>query len=779
MPLPSPALPFGRFALLFLLGVFAGTSAAFAEPEITGTSPRAVRPGEAVDLTITGKDLAGATSLWTSFPAEVTLAPDVKDNGQQADRVVFRVKAAANARGVGAVRVVTPTGVSPLRLVVVDDLPSVPQDSANKSPEKAQAVTLPVAADGTVDNLSLNYYRFKAEAGQRVSIEVLARRMGSALDPMIRLLKADGPEIAYNDDSPGLLGDARLCHTFAEAGEYVLEVRDIQFQGGGNHIYRLRMGEFPCVNVPYPLGVQRGKPVSLNFAGPDLENIEPVNLTAPTDPNVKWLTVGAKRAGGSASGFATVSVGDAEEVLETEPNSTPEQSQKVNLAANFNGRLDEPGDMDRFTFAGKKGQKLTFAAVTRSQGSPADLVLRLYDSAGKKLVEADDNGTEDAVLNATFPADGDFTLAVEDLLGRGGSQFAYRIAVSESVPSFTLEAASDTLNVPAGGVAMLPIVVRRSGYNDAIRIRAEGLSEGVTLCPTVVAAGQKGVNLCLKSTGAAKPGSLHSLKIVGEATIAGKPVREAADLTVALQAKTNQMPYPPQTLLNDLAMGVSPAAPFSLRTEPAEITFGPDLTANFKVIATRQKDYTEPITLAVTNINDGGPKPVPGLPANVTAALKPIPKDQQEIEITLTANNKAPLGEFTVVLDGTLKKGNQTIKQPAASLSVKLAKAYTLAIEPAEVKFKPEGKQKIQVKVERNPAFTGAVEVTFKNLPAGVTPANATIPADQSSVEVELAAAKDAGPASANNVTAEGQATQGKAKFAASSAPVTVTVETP
>ncbi len=779
MTFRHPALPFRLFGSLVLLGVIAGTSAAFAEPQITGTSPRAVRPGEAVDLTITGKDLAGATSLWTSFSAEVSLAPDVKDNGQQSDRVVFRVKAAANALGVGAVRVVTPTGVSPLRLIVVDDLPSVPQDSANKTPEKAQAVTLPAAIDGTVDNLSLNYYRFKAEAGQRVSIEVLARRMGSALDPMIRLLKADGPELAYNDDSPGLLGDARLCHTFAQAGEYILEVRDIQFQGGGNHIYRLRMGEFPCVNVPYPLGVQRGKPVTLNFAGPDLEGTLPVNLTAPTDPNVKWLTVGAKRASGSASGFATVSVSDAEEILEAEPNNTPEQSQKVNLAANFNGRLQEPGDMDRFTFPAKKGQKFTFAAVTRSQGSPADLVLRLYDSSGKKLAENDDSGTDDAILNATFPADGDFTLAVEDLLGRGGPQFAYRIAVSESVPSFTLEAASDTLNVPLGGVAMLPLVVRRSGYNDAIKVHAEGLPEGVTLCPTVVAAGQKGINVCLQSTDAAKPGVLNNLKIIGEATIAGKPVREVADITVALQAKTNQMPYPPAGLLNDLALGVSPAAPFSLRTEPAEITFGPDLTAKFKVIAKRQKDYTEPITLAVANINDGGPKPVSGLPPNVSAALKPIPKDQQEIEITLTANGKAPLGEFTVVLDGTLKKGKQTIKQPAASLSVKLAKAYTLTIEPNAVTFKPEGKQKIQVKVDRNPAFTGPVEVTFKNLPAGITPAKATIPADQSSVEVELAAAKDAGPASANNVTAEGQAAQGKAKFAASSAPLTVTIEAP
>lgn len=772
------ALPFHHLLSFFLLGIVLGNVSVFAEPQITGLSPRSVKPGEAIDVTITGKDLAGTTELWTSFPAEVSLAPGIKDNGKQADRVVFRLKPTdPNTMGVQGVRVVSPSGVSRLALVVVDDLPTVAQQASNKSPESAQTLKLPIAVDGRVDNLSLNYYRFAAKAGQRISLEVLARRMGSALDPMIRLFKADGPELAYSDDAPGLLGDARLCHTFEEDGDYILEVRDIRFQGGANHVYHLRVGEFPCINVPYPLGVKRGQNVTLNFAGPDSEGVEPLKLNVPKDPELKWLTVGAKQAGKLGSGFATVRVSDGEEILETEPNNTPEQSQKVNLAANFNGRLQEANDADRFTFSGKKGAKYTFAAETRSQGSPADLVLRLFDAKGKKIAEADDTGTEDAVLNATFPADGDFTLAVEDLHGRGGSAFAYRIAVTETQPGFSLDATSDKLNVPQGGVAMLQIVARRTGYNGPIAIKAEGLPEGVTVCPTTIGSGQKGINLCLQSTAAAKSGNLNDLKIIGEATIGGKPVTEVANASFALKALTNQMPYPPANLVNSLALGVAPAAPFSLRTEPAELIFGRDLTAKFKVIATRQKDYNEPITLAVPTVNAGAAKPVPGLPGNVTAALKPIPKDKNEIEITLTANNKAPEGEFTIVLDGSLKKGKATVKQPATSLTIKLQKPFSLSVEPKTVTLKPEGKQKIKVSVERNPALAAPLDVTFKNLPAGVTAPKTTIPTDQSSVEIELTASKEAKPASAKNVTAEGQATQGKAKFAGSSGAVTVTIE--
>lgn len=776
MPLNSlPALPLRHFFLGMVLCGIAGVSVGQAAPQITGVSPGAVKPGEPVDITITGGDLANPTALWTSFPAEISLAPGIEGNGTQADRVVYRVKATdPQVLGVHAIRLVSARGVSAMKFLIVDDLPSLAQQAGNTSAANAQPLTLPIAVDGRVENLTLNYYRFSAEAGQKLSMEILARRMGSALDPMLRLFKADGTELAYSDDAPGLLGDARLCHTFAEAGEYILEVRDISFQGGGNHFYRLRIGQFPCINVCYPLGVKRGQTVALEFAGPDVEGIEPLAVTVPTDPTLKWLTVGAKKAGGQGSGFATVSIGDADEVLEVEPNNLPEQSQKVPLA-NFNGRLQEPGDVDRFTFPAKQGAKITLSAVTRSQGSPADLVLRLLNSQGNKIAEADDTGTEDGILNANIPADGDYTLTVEDLHGRGGSAFAYRVALSETRPTFTLEAVADELNVPAGGLAMIQIVANRSNYNGPIAIRAEGLPEGVTLAPSVIANGQKGVNVCLKSTPEAKSGTLNHLKLIGEATIEGQPVAIPANVSLALKTRANQMPYPPAHLLDSLALAVAPAAPFSLRTEPEEIVFAPDLSATFKVIATRQADYKEPINLAVSNINDGG-KPVPSLPGNVKADLKPIPQDQTEIQVTLNAEGNAPQDAFTLVLDGSLKKGNDTFTQPV-SLSLKLQKAFTLTVEPQTVAIKPESTQKIKVSVQRVPAFTAPVEVTLKNLPAGVTAPKPTIPADQTSVEVELTASKEAKPASANNITAEGTGSQNNKNFTNASPALTVTIQ--
>ena len=123
-----------------------------------------------------------------------------------------------------AMRVVTDKGVSPLRFLLVDDLPTVASVGNNTTLATAQPVSAPTAVDGAVPNQGWQYFKFPAQAGQRISIEVLARRIGSTLDPMIRILDSKGRELAFNDDTPGLSSDSSVVHTFKDAGEYIVEI---------------------------------------------------------------------------------------------------------------------------------------------------------------------------------------------------------------------------------------------------------------------------------------------------------------------------------------------------------------------------------------------------------------------------------------------------------------------------------------------------------------------------------------------------------------------------
>ena len=398
-----------NFVPCFLASVvlLAATSQVFAQaPTITYTTPLALKPGQPNDLKLQGGALVGPTELWTSFAAQSVLKPDVPMNGMNAAECVYSVTFPSDVPvGIYGVRVATAGGTSPIRLVVIDDLPSVAQAAGNGVPTGAQALTLPTAVDGQVSNLSQHYFKFTVAAGQFVAFDLLARRIGSTLDPMIRLLDAKGRELAYSDDVPGLRSDSRLCYQFKDAGEYMLEVRDIRFQGSANHFFRLRIGDFPCVTVPYPLAVKKGVPGNVNFAGLHLDGVQPAAVNFPADAAFAWASVGAKRANGASSGFAQIAVSDRDEFLETEPNDDPKAPNRTDLAQGINGRFDKAGDIDHFVFAAKKGQAMTFTGISRRQGSPAALMMRLLNAAGGQVAAKEDFGAIDPTFDFTFPED--------------------------------------------------------------------------------------------------------------------------------------------------------------------------------------------------------------------------------------------------------------------------------------------------------------------------------------------------------------------------------------
>jgi len=206
-----------------------------------------------------------------------------------------------------------------------------------------------------------------------------------------------------------------------------------------------------------------------------------------------------------------------------------------------------------------------------------------------------------------------------------------------------------------------------------------------------------------------------------------------------------------------------------LRTEPAELVFGKNLSATVK-IKTLRTDFVEAITLAVEPAQNG-------LPGGITAAVKPIDKDKGEVDIVFTANAQAPLGTFQGVLLGTGKKGNDTVVQAAPAIRLRLAAPFSLQVDWGEGKLAKGAMLKGKVVATRNPAYTGPIVLTFANLPPGVTAAAATIPEGQNEVEVVLTAAADAKVGPVDNVQASGEGTAANQKFSEKSGNAKLVVE--
>lgn len=621
-------------------------------PTLSHTAPAAVQPGKTVDVVFHGGNLAGATGIWTSFPVTAVLTPDLDKNGTLPASVSFRLTTAAEVPlGVGGVRVITAQGVSNLRLVLIDDLAGVAKVGTNKTPATAQVLTLPTAVDGACDAESSDFYKITAAAGQRISVEVFARRLGSPLDPMIRLLAADGRELAFSDDEPSSGADSRFTYKFEAAGEYFIEIRDIRFQGGGAHRYRMRIGDFPLPSVPYPLAAPKGTSSNIQLTGKNVELPGPVAVTMPPDVPGNRVNVSAGYSAGQGSSWVTLIASDTPEQLEVEPNDTPEKSTPVTVPGAIEGRFEARNDRDYYQFEAKKGQRLVFTGQTRSLNSPSDLFMRLYNAEGGVLAEAEDTGPDEGSLNVTFPADAVYRLRVEDTNHRGGADEVYRIVVEPYQAGFTLAAAAEKLDVPQNGVFVVKVTAARRDYNGPITLAVEGAGEKCVLRHNVIPEGKPETTLTVTVGSSLTAGQLAMVKIIGQAKIGETEFRSTASTLLAMRASLSGLPFPPAVLDGTLALGVGPVFPpfFQLAAaSPLVPLIQPAAAGSLKVQLTRANGFAEKVDVSVE-----------GLPAGVTAKAAAIDKGKTEVALEITSPQAIPPGKHAFKLVGSATFQNQ------------------------------------------------------------------------------------------------------------------------
>lgn len=656
-------------------------------PEPQQITPLAVRPGAATTVTVRGKNLQGAFQLWTSIGTHGTVMGE-----SAADRATFQVVLPNGVvPGLHGCRVHSRDGSSPLSLLLVDDLPTIAEAAGNSKPEAAQAVTVPCGIDGHVDNLARDFFRFEAKKGQRLSFEVFARRIGSPLDPVIFLYREDGRELAYSDDTANLSGDCQLSYPFDADGTYILEIRDIRYAGSSKHVYRLRIGDIPCVQAAYPLAVQRGVTTEVTLVGTDAEGLKPQPLNVPADWPFAWLPVADSGSESSGSAFATVIVSDTPEFLETEPNNALDQANAAALTNSFNGRFDMPGDVDLFRFKAMKGQKARFQGMTRDQGSPADLVLRILDANGKQLARADDNGIVEGHIDHTFAEEGDYLLEVTDLLRRAGSDYVYRIAVHDLSPTFELRVDGETLNVPRkGGTATVPVTVTRQGYTGEIAVEVTGLPEGLAAAPLVIGPSRTAGVLTITASDAAEGTIANEVAVVGTAKVGDRTIRSMATIAQALKTRWSLPLSIPAPVEQSVFVAATAERPLKLRVEPAEVTIPASGKATVTVTVERGKDIDEEVTLALAPEKDA-------LPKGAELKLAPIPKGQTSVTLEFTADDKVAKGTYSLVLTGTHKTGKQTTVVSSPGFLYRIVapppKAEPAKAEAAaEEKKAPEGK---------------------------------------------------------------------------------------
>ena len=408
--------------------------------------------------------------------------------------------------GLGVVRWVPSQSPAFTSLVLIDRLRTVTEsaDPAPKDRDHAMLLHPPLAIEGEWRGAEAKYFRLELAPKEPVSFEVVAQRLGLEVDPLLRVLSADGAELARANDSDGSGLDPWLQFIAPVAGSYFVELTDLRQPPGNRRQYRLRVGRFeitPLVWLP---------------TGPNLSLPGPV----PPSPVVQVIT------------------GPAASDVEL-PNALPFR---------LTGRARPVGGRDAFTFTAEKDQQWRVELADRRIGSVGDFVARIETLDGRVLAETDLSKADPAIQNFSFPTHGAYRLVIEEIKQGGGAGFDYEVDVHAGGPDFLLQLTDTHAEVAVGGTATLGVKIQRRSYDGPMKLAVQGLPAGVEIEGVDVAAKANEATLKLKLPADLSVRGEFLLGVTGTAEIGGSHHENRASTRNVLKKIWTELNEPPPVL---------------------------------------------------------------------------------------------------------------------------------------------------------------------------------------------------------------------------------------
>ena len=574
--------PLGRSHRCPFVGLFAAAmivassplAHAQTTPEIESLFPPGAQRGTEVEVQYGGDYMPGPCRL-SSAGDGVTLQPT-----DAAERYRFVVAKNA-ATGPHEIRLSSVQGASPPFPFLVGELPEVIHTN-NSAPLELK---LPVTANGRLDGGgNVDEYAVTLAAGTQIVCAAVTRAIRSPIDPMMRLLDADGKQVAASFSHRS--ADALLTYRAERAGRYVLQFFDFQMGGGTRHIYRLTVTAGPWLDYAYPAGLPHNVETPVTVFGWNLPSPKgvPLVLRVPPQPVGRYeLTLP------DAVNRLTLPVDENPELPEVEPNDAAEQAATLPFPATVNGRLNAPGDADLFAFTAKKGEKFAIDFDSAKLQFAGDLVLSIVGAPGKPIESDDAKGSRDPSLRFTAPADGRYLISLRDRSRGGGEDYVYRLRFAALRPDVTARVNATSLIMHAGKTTNLPVVIDRlDGLADDLEVTAVDLPAGVEVKPQAVPP-KTPATVQLPFTVTDKTVPLGQLvRVVVRSKKADAAIERTALIAESAAATSGG---------DVLWLAVSPEIPFTLKISTT-ILDAPRLAGfPFPVTVTRKEGFTDAIRL--------------------------------------------------------------------------------------------------------------------------------------------------------------------------------------
>ncbi len=707
-------------ALLALPSLFAQSA-----PKLDSSSVTWIQRGSTQHITLKGDALSGISKVlvtgsgMSATPVAPT-APAVSLEGgaggltsapiNSAQSITLQcVVSSEAALGSRELRVASPNGVSNPLVFQLSDLVELADPTTNTNRSNALIIPLPAAVSGVISaNTESDFFRFKARAGKNLIFDLQANRSGSPLDANLILRSADGKELQRSEDAHGL--DPFLEFTPAADGEFLLELHDLRFQGGGDYRYRLVAGNIPYLESFFPFGGKRGGSVALQWAGKNLDGVETLPVQIAPNAPLGLQEVRARTPHGF-SNPASFEVGDLDESAEAEPNNTPDQAQSLTWPRVVNGRIGAEKDVDVFRFKAVANQKWVIEVKARSLGSRLDALLTLSDTNGAVLQRNDDASGPDARIEFEAKKDVEYRVTLRDLTHRGGDRFGYRMSFQapDVAADFNVRTTGGRFRVARGGsVAVRCEVDRRNGFDGLIRIEPEGLPPGVW-APPLILGPSTSIGWWVISANADAPLGYTPLKASASGDHSGKAVVHAVQFSESAW------------------LTVLPAVPFDLSVAPNSLLAEQNTNTVLEVRINRRDHFEGEIRILAEQL--------PG----ITIPAVTLAPGQTRTQVPLQVAQNAETGLRSVMIRAEATVQGQSVSTHSTapvSLTVQPIPLFLTAMLPGSPFFRtdpvrlsavalPDGTQseanqtQFVVKVERR-GLTGEIQLHLENLPKGV-----------------------------------------------------------
>jgi hypothetical protein len=534
---------------------------------------------------------------------------------------------------------------------------------------------------------------------------------------------------ARTSDSPGLGLDARLAYEIPEDGDYFVVIRDERFSEQEHDFYRLTIGDYEYADSVFPLGWSRDSKVQAEFFGGNLS--QPLQAEVdladmPVNATETWIQVP-----GSPSAVPFM-LSDGEEAIESDAVTS------LRDGVVMNGRISSRGEIDRYGLAVQGGEEWSFELRSGElPGSSLYGVLTISRGDETLAIAGKDAGDPNPYVisttgqTATYPfvnlavppGTEQLTVAVEDLLGRGGRGFSYRLVARRQGPDFLLTLNEPFINIPRNGSAIVTVQAERRGYFGPLELYVDNLPDDLEIAGGHIAPMSTLNNTLARfETGrltlTAKPDAeLRMLNLVvrGRATADGKQHldRRASGTGIRVRVKgTDQAAVTAPWLGFDLPTRITPE-------QPAQIGFVTDrklrlVRGGGGLRAKWQYKPRQPGVKLAKKVD---------IPRNsASLRLRPLGDgdESNEGEFRMFTHERSSLGMVNFNLSATVQAGGRKHTVISKPLEVDVVDGYGLMPPEDGLSLQQATESLWQGSIWREPEFRRPVTVSAIGLPSGV-----------------------------------------------------------